>query len=71
MIDSHCHLAGEEFADDLQDVVDRAIAAGVTAALVVVAADDDGEYEDVGLEAFTRQTVWWRARRLGRCSRID
>ena len=45
MIDSHCHLAGEEFADDLQDVVHRAIAAGVTAALVVVAADDDGEYE--------------------------
>jgi TatD DNase family protein len=45
MIDSHCHLAGEEFADDLQDVVHRAIAAGVTAALVVVAADDDVEYE--------------------------
>jgi len=45
MIDSHCHLAGEEFADDLQEVVHRAIAAGVTAALVVIAADDDPEYE--------------------------
>ena len=45
MIDSHCHLAGEEFADDLQDVVHRAIAAGVTAALVVLAADDDAEGE--------------------------
>ena len=43
LIDSHCHLAGEEFVDDLQDVVHRAIAAGVTAALVVVAADDDPE----------------------------
>jgi TatD DNase family protein len=45
MIDSHCHLAGEEFAEDLEDVVHRAIAAGVTAALVVVAADDDLEGE--------------------------
>ena len=41
MIDSHCHLAGEEFADDLQDVVHRAIAAGVTAALVVIAMEID------------------------------
>jgi TatD DNase family protein len=45
MIDSHCHLAGEEFAGDLQAVVERAIAAGVTGALVVLAADDEPEYE--------------------------
>jgi TatD DNase family protein len=45
MIDSHCHLAGEEFEDDLQAVVDRARAAGVVAALVVVDANDDREWE--------------------------
>jgi TatD DNase family protein len=45
MIDSHCHLAGEEFAGDLQAVVERAIAAGVTGALVVLAADDEPECE--------------------------
>ena len=31
MIDSHCHLAGEEFAADLDAVVARARAAGVSA----------------------------------------
>ena len=45
MIDSHCHLAGEEFAADLDAVVGRATAAGVTGALVIVAAEDDQEYE--------------------------
>ena len=34
MIDSHCHLDGPEFADDLQEVVLRAQAAGVTKILV-------------------------------------
>lgn len=43
MIDSHCHLAGEEFQDDLTAVVERARAAGVNGALVIVAADDDAE----------------------------
>jgi TatD DNase family protein len=43
MIDSHCHLAGEEFEADLPAVVDRARAAGVTAALVIVAAGDRAE----------------------------
>lgn len=43
MIDSHCHLAGEEFAADLADVVARARAAGVARALVILAADDGRE----------------------------
>ena len=43
MIDSHCHLAGPEFAADLRDVVDRARAAGVSSALVILAADDEEE----------------------------
>src|SRR3954469_14218841 len=43
MIDSHCHLAGEEFATDLDAVVERARTAGVTTALCILAAGDAGE----------------------------
>ena len=43
MIDSHCHIAGPEFANDLEDVVARARAAGLTRALVILAADDQPE----------------------------
>ena len=43
MIDSHCHLAGEEFVADLEDVVSRAQRAGVTAALCILAAGDQAE----------------------------
>lgn len=43
MVDSHCHLAGPEFAADLDAVVDRARAAGLVHALVILAADDEAE----------------------------
>jgi len=43
MIDSHCHIAGPEFADDLDKVVERARGAGVTRAFVILAADDEPE----------------------------
>lgn len=43
MIDSHCHIAGEEFCADLDAVVGRAIAADVTSALCVLAAGDAEE----------------------------
>lgn len=43
MIDSHCHLADEEFAGDLAEVIQRAVAAGLSGALVIVAADDERE----------------------------
>jgi len=43
MIDSHCHLAGDEFVQDLLDVIGRARDAGLTAALVILAAQDDDE----------------------------
>jgi TatD DNase family protein len=43
MTDSHCHIAGEEFIADLPDVVARAKAAGVTRALVILAAEDEAE----------------------------
>jgi TatD DNase family protein len=43
MIDSHCHLAGAEFESDLEAVVDRARAAGLQSALVILSAGDADE----------------------------
>ena len=46
VVDSHCHLADEKFTQDLTDVARRAEAAGVGAALCILAADDA---EELGL----------------------
>jgi TatD DNase family protein len=43
MIDSHCHLADEAFAGDLDDVVLRARESGLTSALCVLSAGDERE----------------------------
>jgi TatD DNase family protein len=43
MIDSHCHLADEAFADDLDSVIARARDAGLTGALCILSAADDKE----------------------------
>jgi TatD DNase family protein len=43
MVDSHCHLADEAFADDLDRVVERARHAGVQRALCILAAADQKE----------------------------
>ena len=43
MIDSHCHIAGDEFRSDLEDVIRRAAAAGLSGSLVIIAADDEAE----------------------------
>jgi TatD DNase family protein len=43
VLDSHCHLAGEEFAADLDAVVARAHDAGVSTALCILAAEDGPE----------------------------
>jgi TatD DNase family protein len=43
VIDSHCHIAGPEFVQDLGDVIDRARRAGLSHALVILAADDETE----------------------------
>ena len=43
MIDSHCHLAGEEFENDLDEVVARARDRGVTGALCILAAGNEAE----------------------------
>ena len=45
MIDSHCHLAGDEFAVDLDAVVVRARAAGLTGAMVILSSGDSAEAE--------------------------
>lgn len=44
MIDSHCHLAGEEFVADRDAVIARARAAGIERALVILAAEDEAEW---------------------------
>jgi TatD DNase family protein len=43
MIDSHCHLADEAFAADLEDVVRRARDAGIERALVILEAGNTAE----------------------------
>ena len=48
MIDSHCHIAGEEFVTDLDAVVERARGAGVSRALVILAAEDEAEFARTG-----------------------
>jgi TatD DNase family protein len=54
VIDSHCHLAGEEFVADLDQVVQRARAAGLQRCLVILAADDDVECD----RASVLQAAW-------------
>jgi len=43
LVDSHCHIAGPEFAGDLAAVVARAREAGLSRAMVILAADDAAE----------------------------
>ena len=43
IVDSHCHLADEKFAGDLDAVVARAQDAGVSRALCILSADEAGE----------------------------
>jgi len=43
MIDSHCHLADETFATDLEEVIGRAREAGLERALVILEAGNENE----------------------------
>jgi len=43
VVDSHCHIAGPEFAGDLEAVVTRARDSGVRQALVILASEDAAE----------------------------
>ena len=58
MIDSHCHLADEAFAADLDAVVGRAREAGVARALVILAAGDERE----AAQARRVEALWPEAR---------
>ena len=51
IVDSHCHLADEKFAGDLDAVVGRAQEAGVSRALCILSAD---EPDEVGRAAIVR-----------------
>jgi TatD DNase family protein len=48
-VDSHCHLAGPEFIPDLDAVIDRAKEAGLSYALVILAADDEPELQQASV----------------------
>ena len=53
MIDSHCHLADETFATDLDEVIRRAREAGLERALVILEAGNAKEAAQAGrLEQF-------------------
>lgn len=54
MIDSHCHLADEVFAADLDAVVGRAKAAGLERVLVIVDAGNAAEFS----QAARVETLW-------------
>jgi TatD DNase family protein len=45
LIDSHCHIAGPEFVEDLDQVISRAQEAGIHRAFVILAADDQPELD--------------------------
>jgi TatD DNase family protein len=61
MIDSHCHLADETFASDLEAVIGRAKEAGLERALVVLEAGNEQEAAQAervsGLWPETRLTI--------------
>lgn len=43
MIDSHCHLADDALTEDRTGIIERAMAAGLTGALCIIAAESDVE----------------------------
>ena len=58
MIDSHCHLADEAFASDLESVVDRARTAGLDAALCILDLTNEAE----GPRAEAAAALWPQVR---------
>ena len=58
MIDSHCHLADEKFAGDLDAVIARAKGAGIEGALVILEAGNPQE----AAQAIRVEALWDSAR---------
>ena len=65
MIDSHCHIAGPEFVQDLAAVIERARHAELTHALVILAADDAAEIA----QGQTVAAAWPRSGSASACIR--
>ena len=57
MVDSHCHIAGAEFTQDLGAVVERARSAGLAYALVILGADDQPEMEQAAKVSATWDAI--------------
>ena len=70
LVDSHCHIAGPEFAGDLAAVVTRARETGVRQALVILASEDEAElrraHEVAGLWPEVRFSVGVHPHNAGR-----
>ena len=47
LVDSHCHLDDEQFAEDRREAISRALDAGVRRMMVVGTGDAPGEWESV------------------------
>ncbi|MBM3750592.1 MAG: TatD family deoxyribonuclease [Acidimicrobiia bacterium] len=47
MVDSHCHIADEAFADDFDAVVARSRAAGITRVMCILSSDAENEFARV------------------------
>lgn len=45
LIDTHCHLDGKSFAQDLEQVIDRALASGVTTMVAIGSGDGPPDLE--------------------------
>lgn len=75
MIDSHCHLAGDEFADDLDLVVRRAQDAGVQGVLCILDAGNRVELDRVPVLRQRwpgiRFSVGVHPHRAGACGDVD
>jgi len=71
MIDSHCHLAGDEFDADRADVLRRARDAGLAHALVVLEATEPAEHEKARDLCAMWDGIWLAAgvhpHRAGQC----